>query len=255
VAASPVAVAPELVAIAAALRGRIAKLAEELLELTRAEIVELRGDDAVQELLAASLRENVVVGLDVIEHAIDVGRLEAPAAAAEYARRLAHRGVPVDALLRAYRLGGFKFIEWWLEELSGRQLDGEELLAVVQAVTRATFRYVDLISEQLIAVYVGERDRWLKTTSSSRTLLVRSLLNGDVDDVAHAEATLGWALDRTQVGVVAWVTGGSGAGAGPRLLDRVGSALFATYSPAPLVVTADETTLWAWLPARIGAVL
>ena len=59
-----------------------------------------------------------------------------PAAAEEYARRLAQRGIPMAALLRAYRLGAARFHDWCLEEL-GRRTDNASI------VTAAGLRIAD----------------------------------------------------------------------------------------------------------------
>src|SRR3981081_3082778 len=68
-------------------------------------IPELRGDARTIELLGASVEGNVDTLLHALRHDIAVDRVEAPTAALEYARRLAQHGVPVNALVRAYRLG------------------------------------------------------------------------------------------------------------------------------------------------------
>ncbi|WP_424756660.1 hypothetical protein [Mycobacterium sp.] len=57
------------------------------------------------ELLAPSVEGNIDRVLRALRYGIDVERIEAPTAAFEYARRLAQHGVPVNALVRAYRLG------------------------------------------------------------------------------------------------------------------------------------------------------
>jgi hypothetical protein len=67
-------------------------------------IPELRGDARSIELLGARVEGNVDTLLHALRHDIAVERVEAPTAALEYARRLAQHGVPVNALVRAYRL-------------------------------------------------------------------------------------------------------------------------------------------------------
>jgi len=56
-------------------------------------------------LLEVSVAENVAAVLHIVQHDIDLEKVHAPAAAEEYARRLAQRGVPNAALVRAYRVG------------------------------------------------------------------------------------------------------------------------------------------------------
>lgn len=70
----------------------------------REDIPELR-DEALVPLLDASIEGNVATVLHALRHGIAVERVEAPTAALERARRLAQQGVPVNALIRAYRLG------------------------------------------------------------------------------------------------------------------------------------------------------
>ena len=68
--------------------------------------------------------------LHVLQHGIDLANVRALAAAEEYARRLAQRGVPIAALLRAYRIGSARFQDRCLEELGalhGRDFLGGQL--------------------------------------------------------------------------------------------------------------------------------
>ncbi|ETW26750.1 PucR family transcriptional regulator [Mycobacterium gastri] len=240
---------PEIASIAKDLSGRIVEVGDELLELVLATVPHLRGDHAVEALLSASLRENVAIGLDVIANAIDAGSAEIPTAAAEYARRLAQRGVPIEALLRAYRIGHFRFLELWQEELASRKLDASTMLGILRAVTEASFRYVDLMSENVLAVYQGERDRWLQNTSSRRASLIRSLLAGD----DRSGVALGWELDTVHVGLVAWIDESAAGPEAPMLLDRAAAALATLSTRPPLTVVADESTFWAWFSTRGGA--
>jgi PucR C-terminal helix-turn-helix domain len=103
--------------VAGALAPRAAELSADVYELIVREIPQLRADRRVLTLLEASVGENVATMLHVLQHGIDLERVRAPAAAEEYARRLAQRGVPVAALLRAYRIGSARFQDWcraWL---------------------------------------------------------------------------------------------------------------------------------------------
>ena len=83
----------------------VAALSSALRHALEDQIPELRGDAALVELLGTSVEGNVDTILHALRYDIAVERVEAPTAALEYARRLAQRGVPVNALVRAYRLG------------------------------------------------------------------------------------------------------------------------------------------------------
>jgi len=95
-----------LIADVAAVVGRqAAAVSEDVYQVILREIPELRDDKPVLALLASSVDSNVDTCLQVMQHRIDLAAVQAPAAAVEYARRLAQRGTPLTALLRAYRVG------------------------------------------------------------------------------------------------------------------------------------------------------
>lgn len=94
-----------LAAVAASLRDRLAEITQVVTEHLAAAIEELRGDSAMLGVLRASVTENITAILHIFEHGMPVDNIEAPPAAIEYARRLAQRGVPAGALIRAYRVG------------------------------------------------------------------------------------------------------------------------------------------------------
>ena len=86
--------------VSSSLTPSTAEMSADIYGLIVREIPQLRGDKRVLTLLEASVGENVATLLHVIQHGIDLENVHAPAAAEEYARRLAQRGVPASALLR-----------------------------------------------------------------------------------------------------------------------------------------------------------
>ena len=103
--------------VSGALTPGAAELSADIYRLIVREIPQLRGDKRVLALLEASVGENVTTMLHVMQHGIDLEKVHAPAAAEEYARRLAQRGVPIAALLRAYRIVSARFQDRCMEEL------------------------------------------------------------------------------------------------------------------------------------------
>jgi hypothetical protein len=99
------AVADRMSDVAAAAARRYAVVREDVYETILREIPQLREDKPVLALLASSVDSNVETCLQIMRHQIDLSAVQAPAAAVEYARRLAQRGTPLTALLRAYRVG------------------------------------------------------------------------------------------------------------------------------------------------------
>src|SRR4029079_18404293 len=100
-------------------------------------------------------------------------------AALEHARRLAQRGVSTNALVRSYRLRPPKLLNIVLDEVRATNLDAQRSLDVYQEITTTTFRYIDWISQQVIAAYQAEHDRWLETQNTTRAVRIRDLLDAE----------------------------------------------------------------------------
>jgi hypothetical protein len=176
-------------AVATAVSGRAGDLSGDIVALLTREIPPLDDDQRVVGLLSASVAENVATLLHVLEHGIDPEQVEAPAAAIEYARRLAQRGVPMVALVRAYRIGQARFLQWCFDELGSEPSDGGLRAEAARRMTERSFTYIDRVSEQVISIYEQERDRWLNNRATVRAARVREALAGHEVDVDLTEST------------------------------------------------------------------
>ena len=154
-------------AAAAAVSARLQEVTDDLVELLTREIEPLRDDERVVSLLSASVAENVATLLHVFEHGLDPETAEAPSAAVAYARRLAQRGVPIVALVRAYRIGQARFLHGRLEELTRENPNDPLLNDATRRMLDLSFTYIDRVSEQVIETYQLERDRWARNRSTS----------------------------------------------------------------------------------------
>jgi len=236
--------------VSAALAPRTAEISADVYRLIVRDIPQLRDDKRVLTLLEASVGENVATILHVIQHGIDLDKVHAPAAAEEYARRLAQRGVPIAALLRAYRIGSARFQDWCLQEL-GRRTDNAAIISAAgMRIAGVTASYIDKVSEELVTAHELERENWLRNLSVARAARVRALIRDEQVDVASSEAVLGYRLRQHHLGVVAWVTD---APAGGDVLGRLERAIAEMAAEAhcdgrPMFVPQDESSAWAWLP-------
>ncbi|WP_067471035.1 PucR family transcriptional regulator [Nocardia amamiensis] len=236
-----------LAKIAGGLNQHALALSERLTEQMLAIEPELRGDGRVESLLRASVTGNVVIALHVYELGLDIEELDAPAEALEYARRMAQRGTSVTALLRAYRIGQRLFIDHMLAEITTATNDRELVAAAVAEMTDRSFAYTDRVTQQVVTAYQDERDRWLQNQMAVRTARVRSLLSGQRVDRGDSERALGYRLDRTHVGLVVWSDAGADQlRAAKQLATAIADHL--RCQGQPLLIPADESTLWAWLP-------
>jgi DNA-binding PucR family transcriptional regulator len=244
-----------LSSVAAAAGARLLEITHEIWKLLTDDIPQLRGDDVVEKLLAASVEENVATLLHVFEHGTRLDRVDAPAAAVEYARRLAQRDMPIEALVRAYRIGHGRFLARCFEEMATRSTDSGLTVAVTERMVEVSFRYIDRVSEQVVEVYQRERDRWLLTRTAMRAARVRALLADQTVDVAVTESALGYRLGQYHLGTVVWVTGRVDGSDGLTRIERLLSTAARTLGNRgrALFVPRDIALVWSWLPLGVEA--
>jgi DNA-binding PucR family transcriptional regulator len=240
--------------VAGALAPRTDEITTDVYQLIVEQIAELRTDTRVLALLAASVGENVATVLHVLQHGIDVGEVHAPAAAQEYARRLAQRGVPLTSLLRAYRIGAIRFQNWFLRELADHTADASTAGAAGIRIAEITATYIDQVSEELVSAYEAEKEKWLRNLSVARAARVRALLRGERVDLDSSEAILGYRLRQHHVGVVCWVTDLQPGGGALARLERATAEVAgeAGGTGRPIFLPQDESCAWAWLPLGTG---
>lgn len=214
-----------------------------------AEISELSGDLQPRELLRASTAGNVETVLDALRYNISIERVEPPTAALEYARRLAQNGTPVTALVRAYRLGHQVMLSQVYAEIRRGDLSAADALVTYEQISGVTFRYIDWISQQVIATYEAEREQWLNNRNSIRAIRVRELLATDEDaDVDAAATAIRYPLRHVHLALVLWLNGNVSPGGELMRLERFISHLAGALElpTAPLFVPADRASGWAW---------
>jgi hypothetical protein len=254
--ASDVGVNSYVAEFATGLHGRLGEVASALRRSLEDQIPELRGDAALMELLGTSVEGNVDTILHALRYDIAVERVEAPTTALEYARRLAQHGVPVNALVRAYRLGQRRMNELVFAELRAIDIPESTRVAVIEAITGTMFEYIDWMSQQVVAVYEDERERWLENQNSLRALRVREILAANKAlDVDAATTSIRYPLRWHHLALVMWYpdlgTEGDELVRLQRFVRDLGEA--AGAAAGPLFVAADQSCAWGWLPYRAAA--
>jgi diguanylate cyclase with GGDEF domain/PucR-like helix-turn-helix protein len=237
--------------VAGRLHDRLADVASAILRSLEDQIPELRGDSQIVDLLGTSIGANVDTMLYALSYDLAVERVEAPTAALEYARRLAQRGIPVHALVRAYRLGQRRMNELIFAELHAIEMPEPMRVPVIEAMSAAMFEYIDWMSQQVVVVYEDERERWLENQNSLRGLRVREVLDPNKTvDVDAATTSIRYPLRWHHLALVMWYPDGEGDELGrlQRFLRELGEA--AGAGAGPLFVAADKSCGWGWLPYR-----
>ena len=89
---------------------------EAITDAIHRELPQLNDDPELRELTYRSTEAVVRLGLQLVRTSTDPDEPAPPPAAVEYARELVHRGVSVDALLRAHQIGH----RTWYERFAAR---------------------------------------------------------------------------------------------------------------------------------------
>ncbi|MBV8995077.1 MAG: helix-turn-helix domain-containing protein, partial [Pseudonocardiales bacterium] len=199
---------------------------------------------------------NVDTLLHAARYGIDVKRVQAPTPAVEYARRLAQHGVPVHALVRAYRIGQRRFNELVFAEVQVTDMAPLVRVAVLENMSATMFGYIDRISQQVVEIYEDERERWLENQNSLRAMRVREILAGRTPvDVDTATSTIRYPLRWHHLAVVLWYPEAGADGDDLPRLQRFVRELGegAGCGAKPLFVPVDRSSGWGWLPFRSAA--
>ncbi|MGV0624926.1 PucR family transcriptional regulator [Mycolicibacter minnesotensis] len=245
-------VAEAAIAVSQRLYDRLAETTGIIEDQVGRESPELITDSPLLALLHETVAANVDTYFSAIRHNIPVAEVTAPAVALEHARRLAQRGVPVNALVRGYRLGHSVALQVVIEEIRSCELDPELALNVLGTMSTLMFGYIDEMSQQVVAVYQAERERWLDSRNAVRALRVREILADESQDVDAMTTAIRYPLRRTHLALVVWYpdAGGDRLAAAEGFVKHLAESL--AVQGAPLFVPADSATGWAWLPLPSG---
>ncbi len=246
-------VAQAAIGISQRLYDRLAETIGVIEDLVAKESPDLTSDSSLLQLLHETVSANVDTYFSAIRHNIPVADIAAPPVALEHARRLAQRGVPVNALVRGYRLGHSVALQLVLAEIRSAQLEPDLSLSVLGTMSELMFGYIDEMSQQVSTVYQAERERWLESRNAVRALRVRDILADESLDVDAMTTAIRYPLRRTHAGIVVWYPDSAGdrLAAAEGFVKQLAETL--PVHGAPLFVPADSTTGWAWLPLPSGA--
>lgn len=237
----------------------LAMRVEEVRELVDERIVRsvagiADGTGEMLENLAASTRAHMTLISGMIGAWADPQDVSPPPESVRWARDFVRVGVPVDGLMRSYRLGHAGFWAWWQERLREHADDVDVLAEVIAATSAWTFEYVDAVLQPLIDDYVAQQSRAGARAESLRIAEVRGLLDrtGPAPDLERASARLRYQLRRRHLGFVAAAVTDPALPVDPDatppletvaaiLAERLGAA------EAPLVVPAAGDAIHGWI--------
>lgn len=223
----------EIERIVAALQARRASIAWSMVEAIHAEIppYDRRADAHVDADVLAHCGAHAELILEVSREAREPTRTEL-AFAREAAIRRVHQGIPLDALLQAFRVGHRTVWDAILDEARDSSAGREAAVAL----TRPAMQYIDIASTQVAETYIGERQRIEATADRERRDLLESLLAGAPEVLAGGPPPAAPALDPAGALVVAVARGAPEQAAEQSGLERAVDGLERCARPRPLVV-------------------
>ncbi|WP_177242738.1 PucR family transcriptional regulator [Amycolatopsis marina] len=174
------------------------------------------------------------------------GRMTMPAFIGKHTRALARRDMPsLTALLRAFEkihAGLWRRLAAALRE-GPYQLAPEHRADVLELASAHLFAYFQTASKETAAAYAAERALLERRAMSRRAEVVTAMLAGSMSPI-EAEHALGYALNATHIGYVAWTDSLS-------QLDRLDAAvttLIEHMRPRQhLSVPHGERSVYGWI--------
>lgn len=241
--------------LASRMRPHLGELTDAVYEYLAQRITDLAEESELLEMMRASTEANIASIFHALEQGVNPRDLAPPSAAVDYARRLAQRGISVNALLRAYRLGQQKLLQRAYDfVVDDDELPPDTVAAVYQEQVDAISEYIDWISQNVADHYEQERESWLANRATARETHVRRILSGEDVDRASTEQILGCDIDARHLGVIAWTPPASDHAADQlgrftAAIRKLAHALDSTR--AALIIGRDQGTAWGWIP--VGA--
>lgn len=210
----------------------------------------INDDPDLIDMLNASIWANVSTIFDVLANNIPIEHLQPTTAAVEYAMRSAQRGVPGNALRRAYHVGQDNLMAAIFAEIRALDCPPEKKMFVLHRTSQVINAYVDWITQYVLEVYDKEQQRWLAASGNMSSSLIHNLVSHQPVKPATFEAETGYSLDQFHLGVVVWAANNDPDDSDVMVLQQYVHDLAGKggAAGAPILTAIDRSTAWAWLP-------
>lgn len=172
---------------------------------------------------AAAARASTSASIGQIAHAlregVEPGSIDLPPETVAFTRDSARQGIPIAELLRTYRIGQALVWEMLVPALAERAENTDQLAVAINACAARVFAYVDIALLLAEDLYATERERFARTAAAVRSETIAALLDGSLADPGLAGRRLRHELDRSHVGLWAWLDRAPEAGDAYELLE------------------------------------
>ncbi len=231
----------ELDEVAAALADTIHQSIEEL-------------DEDMRTWTLQSTRANLGAMVTQMREGGDPRGVAAPPEAIGYAKEYVVRGLDFGLLQRAYRTAQGALAGMILERLRAATDDADHLADAMVFFNAWIFAWIEAIERQLTAVYMAEREQWVRGAAAVRAAEVRAILRGSPVDANAVSQRLGYELDRFHVGYVVWSESAEDTPGGAQALfgemEQVASAVAESLGARGGLTVAQGRHLACWAGRR-----
>jgi hypothetical protein len=138
----------------------------------------LEDDPDLRDLTYRSTEAVIRLGLQLVHTSTTPDAAKSPPAAVEYARELVHRGIPLDALLRAHQIGHRVFYERFAARVRAELPTPDQLANALEQAAMWTHALLAGQSRRLAVIYTEEREQWARSAGAWRAEVVRAILAG-----------------------------------------------------------------------------
>lgn len=238
-----------LAEVAEGLEGDLDELSARVAEQIHSEMPEFGSHARVTDRTRAVVRANLASFLELMREGVPTKQAEVSSDTVEYARAFVRRRIPLELVMRCFRLGHAHMWTAWAVAIDACDLEPDTRTTVLEVVSASMFDFIDQTTTALVTEYLAERERWNRSAEARRAESVAEILAGGAVDVDAASRALGYDLRRWHVGVVLWSEDEDAADDRLTTLQHAAADIAEgiASSQRPLVLASEGASLWAWV--------
>ncbi|MEN4447588.1 PucR family transcriptional regulator [Mycobacterium sp. SMC-21] len=219
-------------------KGVIAEILDAVPELS---------DPSFHEIVAVNATESLDLFLDVLANGLDPQSISPSSLAIANVERAVTDGVPLTAILRAYRVGHGRMLSTCLAEMPA---DAPGAAEAMIEVVNLSGSHNGRVTEQITALYEDRLTQRVRTDEAIRRQWITRLLNDSEPDVAQAESALGYRLSGSHLAVEAWADDTADADALPKVVTVLRQVL-PGVDDVLVLGGESQQRIWLRLPAAV----
>lgn len=191
-----------------------------------------------------ALRSSVVSHLPVLRASFssdDHGTSALPTAARDFGELMALADAPLSAILRSYEVGHAKMWSGYTRFLRASPLPDPHRADELEASSILMFQYMQAMTSETVVSFNQVRMSMMQERESRRGEIVKGVLAGTLDPSALYER-VGYRVDETHIGYVAWTDDDSVSG-------QVGESArrhIAALARQQLAVPSGTSSVYGW---------